>query len=276
MRQVMLYGVCTWIFGDEPLSSIFQRVARMGFDGVELLGDYERHNPRTVRTLLDAHGLKVFSLTPLDVDLAHPDPKIRNRALEYYLRLLDFAAEIGAPVVTCHGAVGRTRPIATLPEEEDLFLEGVIRIAERASVLGIKVALETLNRYESHLLNTTKRIKSFLARLNSPAVGILLDTYHMNIEEEDLISAIWEAQEHLILFHVADSNRRGLGKGHIPFIPIFRALRRTGYRGPVIVECTAPGPDPFSPQKGPGWKEALLEDIEDSLRFLNLLESLGS
>ncbi len=268
------HGVCTWIFGDESLPSVFERVARLGFDGVELLGDYGRYKPHEVRDLLGDHGLKVFSLTPLNVDLAHPDPRIRGDALEYYLRLLDFAAEIGALVVTCHGAVGRVRPIASLQEEEALFLEGVARIAEKAHRLGIKVALETLNRYESHLLNTVDRIKRFLERLDSPAVGILLDTYHMNIEEGDLISAIWEAQEYLILFHVADSNRRGLGRGHIPFVPIFRALRRTGYRGPVIVECTAPGPNPFDPRKGPGWREALVAELEASLRFLELLEDL--
>jgi len=71
---------------------------------------------------------------------------------------------------------------------------------------------------------------------------------------------------------VADSNRGGLGRGHIPFVPIFRALRLTEYTGPVIVECTAPGPDPFDPRKGPGWREALVAELEVSLRFLRALE----
>ncbi len=247
----------------------------MGFDGVELLGDCERYSPREIRTLLDDHGLRPLSLTPLDVDMAHPDPKIRNKAIEYYLRLLDFAAEIGAPTLACHGAVGRVRPITTLEEEETFFLEGVARIAERACTMDIKIALEVLNRYESHLLNTATQVKGVLERLDSPAVGVLLDTYHMNIEEADLVSAIWEVREYLILLHVADSNRRGIGKGHVPFVPIFRMLGRVGYRGPVILECTAPGPDPFTPEKGAGWKDLLIRELADSFSFLKLLEKLA-
>lgn len=267
-------GVCTWIFGDEPLRHLLERIAQMGFSGVELLGDLDKYNPRSVRKLLQDHGIKAFSLTPLNVDLAHPDSGIRKEALEYYLRLVDFAAEIGAFVVTCHGAVGRVKPHTTVEEEEKLFLECVAKIVEKASSSGVQVALELLNRYESHLLNNVSQAKAFLEKLDSHAVGILLDTYHMNIEEGEFVSAIWEAGEKLILFHVADSNRRGLGKGHIPWIPIFRALKQIGYQGPVIVECTAPGSDPFTPQKGEGWKEAVFQEALDSLRFLQLVENL--
>lgn len=270
----MEYGVCTWIFGDEPLASLFERIAQMGFAGVELLGDVDRYHPQSVRKLLQDHGLKAFSLTPLNVDLAHPDSGIRERALEYYLRLVDFAAEIGAPVITCHGAVGRVKPHTTVEEEERLFLECAAKIVDKASSLGIQVALELLNRYESHLLNNVSQAKAFLEKLGSHAVGFLLDTYHMNIEEGEFVSAIWEAGKRLVLFHVADSNRRGLGKGHIPWIPIFRTLKQIGYQGPVIVECTAPGPDPFTPQKGEGWKEAVFREALDSFRFLQLIEDL--
>ncbi len=261
-------GACTWIFGDTPLEEVAHGLSRLGYDGVELLGDPQGYPPQEARRILSDHGLEAFSLTPLDVDLAHPDPEVRRRALDYYLGLLDYAAELGAGVVSCHGRVGRVRPIASQAEEEKLFLEGVAHLAARAEGLGLRVALEVLNRYESHLLNTAAQALAVVEEVGSPALGVLLDTYHMNIEEADLPWTIRLVGGWLQLFHVADSNRRGVGRGHIPFPELLSALEGIGYRGPLIVECTAPGPDPFTPVKGPGWEEAVWGEVRAALDYL--------
>lgn len=261
-------GACTWIFGDTPLKEVARGLSRLGYDGVELLGDPSRYPPQKVKRLLAGHGLSVFSLTPLDVDLAHPDPGVRGRALDYYLELLEYGAELGAGVVACHGRVGRVRPIASQAEEERLFVEGAARLAARAEGVGLRLALEPLNRYESHLVNTVAQALAIVEVADSPALGVLLDTYHMNIEEADLPGAIREAGSRLLLFHVADSNRRAPGRGHIPFPELLAALEGIGYRGPLIVECTAPGPDPFTPIKGPGWEEAIWDEVRRSLGVL--------
>jgi len=261
-------GACTWIFGDSRLEEVAGGLARLGYDGVELLGDPQRYPGQEVRRVLADHGLEVFSLTPLDVDLAHPDPRVRKKALDYHLCLLDYAAQVGAPQVACHGQVGRVRPLATQQEEEGWFSEGIAKIADRAEQMGLRVAIEVLNRYESHLLNTAAQAKALVEGIGSPALGILLDTYHMNIEEADLPQAIREVGEWLFLFHVADSNRRAPGRGHIPFRQVLSALDEIGYSGPVIVECTAPGPDPFTPMKGPGWEEAVWDEVEAAITYL--------
>ncbi len=108
----MRYGVCTWIFGDEPLEETCIRLAAQGYDGVELPGDLGHYQPAVVRSILSAHGLAVLSITPANEDLAHPDRTVRGQALDYYLRLLDFAVAVGSPIASCHGAVGRVRAIA--------------------------------------------------------------------------------------------------------------------------------------------------------------------
>ena len=102
----MRYGVCNWIFGDEDLATTAAFLAQAGFDGVELKGDLESYRPAEVNRVLGDHGLAVLSLTPENVDLAHPDAGVRQEAVDYYLRLLDFAAAVGAPLVSCHGSVG--------------------------------------------------------------------------------------------------------------------------------------------------------------------------
>jgi sugar phosphate isomerase/epimerase len=270
----MRYGVCNWIFGDEDLAVTAAFLAQAGFDGLELKGDLQLYRPAHVVDVLGEHGLAVLSLTPEDVDLAHPESRVREEALDYYLRLLDFAAAVGAPVVSCHGAVGRVRALAAIEEEYAYLLAGVQRIAARAAELNLRLAMEVLNRYESHLLNTAAQAVQFVADVadvadvSAPNVGILLDAYHMNIEEADPAAAILDAGEHLILFHAADSNRQAVGRGHTDFLALMGALRRVGYAGDIVIECTAAGPDPFTPVKGPGWRDQVRRYAAESLKTL--------
>jgi len=281
----MRYGVCNWIFGDEDLATTAAFLAQAGFDGLELKGDLEAYRPASVNRVLDDHGLAVLSLTPEDVDLAHPDAGVRAEAVDYYLRLLDFAAAVDAPVVSCHGAVGRVRAVpsewpsegdevAGQEEEYGHLLAGVQRIAARAAELDLRLAMEVLNRYESHLLNTAGQAIRFVAELGVPGVGILLDAYHMNIEEADPVAAILDAGERLFLFHAADSNRQAVGRGHTDFLALTRALRRIGYAGDIVIECTAAGPDPFTPVKGPGWRDQVRRYAAESLRLLRAYAAL--
>jgi D-psicose/D-tagatose/L-ribulose 3-epimerase len=269
------YGVCNWVFGGQDLATTAAFLARVGFDGVELMGDLGLYWPVDVNTILSDHGLAVLSLTPEDVDLAHPDPGVRAEALDYYLRLLDFAVAVGAPVVSCHGAVGRVRALSDHNEEYEHLLDGVSHIGKRAAELNLHLAMEVLNRYESHLLNTAAQALEFVMRVGSPNVGILLDAYHMNIEEADLGAAILDAGERLFLFHVADSNRQAVGRGHTDFLALKRALWRVGYTGDVVIECTAAGPDPFTPVKGEGWRDEVGRYVEESLRLLRVYDSLN-
>jgi len=268
------YGVCNWIFGDEDLAATAAFLVKAGFDGVELKGDLELYRPAEVNAILGDHGLAVLSLTPDNVDLAHPDAGVRAEALDYYVRLLDFGAAVEAPVVSCHGAVGRVRALASQDEEYGHFLTGVRQVAARAAELNLRLAMEVLNRYESHLLNTATQALEFIEEVGAPNAGILLDAYHMNIEEMDPGAAILDVGERLFLFHAADSNRQAVGRGHTDFMALARALRRVGYTGDVVIECTAAGPDPFTPVKGAGWRDEVGRYAIESLRLLQAYNSL--
>jgi D-psicose/D-tagatose/L-ribulose 3-epimerase len=272
----MRYGVCTWIFGDQPLPEIAARLASMGYNGIELMGDLTRYHAQDVNTALSEHGLSVLSLTPENVDLAHPEEAVRQQALDYYWRLLDLASAVGNPIVCCHGAVGRIRAVTRYDEERRLFVESVRQVAERAQGAGLRIALEVLNRYESHLLNTTLEAQHLVHDVGLENVGILMDAYHMNIEEADLRSAILAARERLFLFHAADSNRQAVGRGHTDFRGILHTLHDIGYDGCIVVECTASGPDPFTPVKGIGWRAEVWKYVAESLQSLRQYELLTS
>ena len=246
-----------------PLGNICERLSALSFDGVELLGDLALYSAAEATSVLRDHGLRPFSLTPENVDLAHPDETVRQEALDYYLRLLAFAAELGEPLVSCHGYVGRVKPMATMAREYGWLVEAVCKIASQAEGLGLKMVFEVLNRYESHLVNTGEEALRLLNDVGQDNLGVLLDAYHMNIEERVPAETIRRVGERLWLYHMADSNRQAIGRGHTDFGAQLWALEDIGYDGPIIFECTAPGPDPFTPikdEKSRPWLEKYLAE----------------
>jgi sugar phosphate isomerase/epimerase len=261
-------GVCTWTFGDRPLAEIAERIAALGYDGLELAGDLSRYSAAEARRVAADSGLRIFSLTPANVDPAHPDPAVAQPAIEYFLHLVEFAAELGEPLISYHGFVGRVRPVAEHAAEERLLVEALRQVGAAAAGLGLRLTLEVLNRYESHLANTATDGLRLIEATELDNVGLLLDAYHMNIEEPDPAAALLAAGPRLWLYHVADSNRQGIGRGHTRFGEQMAALDEIGYGGPIIVECTAPGPDPFTPIKDQGslaWLERYLAETRQWL-----------
>ncbi|HUF39612.1 MAG TPA: sugar phosphate isomerase/epimerase [Anaerolineales bacterium] len=261
-------GVCTWTFGDLPLEHIARDASVLGFDGVELLGELNRYTAHEAKSILSDAEMDVFSLTPTDADLAHPDPEVRAAGVDYYRRLIEFAAELDGPLVSCHGLVGRVAAITDQASERSWLAESVAAIAAEAKAHGIRVVFEVLNRYETHTIHTCREAADLIEGLGADNVGILLDAYHMNIEESDPAGAIREAGDRLWLYHAADSNRQALGRGHTDFRSQLAALESIGYTGPIILECTAPGPNPFTPIKDDRSLALHRQYLSESLRLL--------
>jgi len=261
-------GICTWVFGDRSLDRVAEDVRRIGFDAVEVVADPQRVDAARARRTLAAHGLNVVSMTPCEADPAHPDPRTRSEAVDRYRRMLDLAASIGSPLLGFHGSVGRIRPLSSQHEEERLLLESGMAVADYAAAVGVHLAVEVLNRYESHLLNRCEQALDFVRQIDRAGVGILLDTYHMNIEEADPAVAVRAAGRALHLVHVADSNRRAIGRGHLDFGKLFGELDALDYRGPIAVETVAPTPDPFD-AAGKDEEYALaMDEAAETLRWL--------
>ena len=273
----MELGVCTWIFGDVALEHLLPAVAKCGVDGIELLSNLRPIEGARVRRLLADEGLSVFSLTPIDVDrhgqeidLAHPDDTIRQRSIDAYREMLDLAVSVGAPILACHGRVGRASAVTRQAEEEALFVDSIRQVAEHAASLDVRIACEVLNRYETHLARSVEAAIDLVSSVGVPGLGLLLDTYHMNIEEANLIESVAAAADRMILFHVADSNRRAPGRGHVPFSQLIEAVQAIGYRGPWIIECVPPSPNPFAVD--PESYERTLQEVTESSCYLRALE----
>lgn len=246
-------GVCAWIYGDAPLESTLARIAAAGYGGVELPGEPERWDPREIRRWLERYRLAPVALTAsckvpeTARDLAHPDPAIRSEAVTYVRKCLRFAAAVGAPLVQMLPS-GETRlsPITTREHEWRLSVEGMRTAAREAERLGIRIAIEPLNRYEAYLVTTMAAALAYLNDVAAPGVGTTLDLFHANIEEQTIGEAIRVAGPRLWHLHAADSNRLGLGRGHLNVPEVAGALREVGYTGAMVLEVVPPGTEPAS------------------------------
>jgi D-psicose/D-tagatose/L-ribulose 3-epimerase len=269
------FGVCAWIFGEAPLTETLGRIAAAGYDGVEIPGEPEAYRAAEVRRLLSRHGLAPLALTAscsvpeTRRDLAHPDPAIRDEAVGYIVGCLRFAAEIGAPLVQMLPS-GETRlfPLATQSQEWSWSVEGMGRAAHEAERLGVRICIEPLNRYEAYLVTTVEDGLAYLTAVGSPWVGLTLDLFHAGIEEPDPAKSIAAAGGRLWHLHVADTNRQGLGRGHLDLAAVTRALRDIGYAGSVVLEVMPPGPNPFRSIKDAESPQILDVYLRESLGLL--------
>lgn len=258
----MKYSISNWIYGDEPLRETFQRLKKYGYDGVELMAEPRHYDVAEINALCREFGLKVLSLAGMypwpteDRDLANPDPEVRKRAVGYLKECVDFAVAVGAPlIIVVPAAITRTAPLGQFKSEEEWMeaaerewnfaVESVRSAATYAEKKGILLAIEPINRYESFLVNSAEHGLRFISEVGSEAVRLHLDTFHMNIEEKDPPGAIRKAGELLVNFHVADSNREAVGRGHIDFRAIVKALKDINYQWTLALEPLPPVPDPY-------------------------------
>lgn len=249
-------GVCTWIFGAKILKRITRIIAEMGFDGVELYIDIHQTSPQTVKSVLADYGLEVFSMTPSNVDLGSCDRKTRLSALDYYKKLIDYGAELGNPIITCHEYI-QNQMGTDYAGTRDNLLTSCQELAVYAEKAKITLGFEPLNRYLCRFILNSSDVLSLLTEVNSPHLTVILDTYHGNLEEENLVKAIQRCGEKLSVYQIADSNRKGIGFGHTNFAEHFAALDQIKFSGPIILECA-------QPRQTPGSKEEI--DL-DELKF---------
>jgi sugar phosphate isomerase/epimerase len=179
------------------------------------------------------------------LSLTAADPSVRQAAVERLRQHIELAPSINAIVII--GLIrGTTAAGVTQPQAMFWLVQALQECAAVAAQKGVRLALEPINRYETDLINTVDEGLALLGEVGAPAetLGLLLDTFHMNIEEPSIEKSMRRAADCIFHFHVADSNRWYPGAGHLDFEHILSVLRDgVGYQGWVSAEML-PRPDP--------------------------------
>jgi D-psicose/D-tagatose/L-ribulose 3-epimerase len=244
------FGLSTFVlaspFSDADADA-FDRTAAMGYDLIEVcIEDPAILSAAWVAEQAERTGLEVSVCGAFGPgrDISSEDEETRASAAAYLRGCVDFAAAVGSPHVAgpMYATTGVTRMLDDdqRAAQRGRAADGLRAVADYAAERGIRLAIEPLNRFETDLVNTLQQGVELCELIDRPNVGLMIDTFHMNIEEKDLADAVTAAGSHV--FHVqASENDRGTpGSGHVPWEPFFAALDRIGYTGPIVVESFLP------------------------------------
>jgi sugar phosphate isomerase/epimerase len=218
------------------------KIARWRYDGVELaIRDPSQVDAGELERVLSAYSLVVPAIGTGQawgeegLSFVSDDPTVRATAIERIKSHISLAARLDAVVIL--GLIRGITPEGQARERSMAYLvEALQECTAAAAVEGVRFALEPLNRYETDLIHTIAEGLELVERVGAGNLGLLLDTFHMNIEEAVIEEGIRACGDRIFHFHVADSNRWYPSAGHLDFESILSALFATGYRGFVSGE----------------------------------------
>ncbi|MDZ4765879.1 MAG: sugar phosphate isomerase/epimerase family protein [Chloroflexota bacterium] len=243
----MRFGVNSWVWVSPLTTDELRRLAplvkNMGFDWFEIpienVGDLDYGIGAQI---LRDHGLGVSACAAMggDRDLIHPDGAIRANGMSYIRQCIEALQTLGGAnlVGPIYSAVGRTWQAT--PDERardiDLLVKQLGELAVYASDHGCVLGIEPLNRFETSFINTAAQGIEVVDRVDHVGCKLMLDTFHMNIEEKSLGAAIRAAGSRLVHFHACENDRGAPGSGNVTWDEVAGALKAVGYDGPIVIE----------------------------------------
>jgi D-psicose/D-tagatose/L-ribulose 3-epimerase len=250
MALDVTFGVSTWLwtspFNRETIA-LFPKIKSYGYDAVEIpVEDPALIDLDLVKKALADQGLKAIICGAFGPsrDLTHDDPAFHQTCFTYLDSCLEIASELGAGFVAgpMYSAVGKARLVA--PEQRkvewDRAVSNLRKVCRRAGEFGLDLAIETLNRFETDLINTSEDLMRLIGDINEPQAKAVLDGFHLNIEEPDLESAIRRVGDKLIHVQVSENYRGTPGTGQTNWAAWKRGLEAIDYRGTISIESFTP------------------------------------
>jgi sugar phosphate isomerase/epimerase len=218
------------------------KIAAWGYDGVELaVRDPSLVNAGRLERVVVDNGLVVPAIGTGQawgeegLSFTSDDPAVRAAAIERISSHVPLAQRLDALIIL--GLIRGITPDGQTHEQSmEYLVEAIQKCAAAAAGTGVRFALEPMNRYETDLVHTAADGLELIQRVGADNFGLLLDTFHMNIEEADIGESIRACSDRIFHFHVADSNRWYPGAGHLDFSSILDELEETGYGGFVSGE----------------------------------------
>lgn len=241
-------------FPDPAVGATFEERAaylrEIGCDAMEIWGEGLDGQVERVKRVLKSTGLTVSTIcSGFRGCLLSPERESREMALGDMKKLMSIGGELGAlgmvmvPYFSFMPRIKDLLPYKSAMELQfDVLYDMLHRLGEHGEKVGCKVLLEPVNRYETHMINRVAQAVEVCEKISSKGVGIIADTFHMNIEEKNLAETFRKYGKFIDHIHLVDSNRFLPGQGHTDFGPVFAALKEVGYKNSVSFECFVDGP----------------------------------
>ena len=240
----MKYGMNLLLWNGEvndELLLVSEKLKSMGYDGVELPMynldlDYESFGRQ-----FDDIGLERTAVTVRteDDNPISSDAKMRAKGVDVTKRAIDCCAAAGVTLLAgpFHSALGYFSGKGPTADEWKWGVESMREVAEHAGDVGMKLATEPLNRFECYLLNTQVDAARFVREVDHPALGMMYDTFHANIEEKNIDDAIAAGGDKLFHLHISENDRSTPGAGNIRWDDTFDAIKKHGYDQWLTIEA---------------------------------------
>lgn len=241
MKTSMNLLLWTAAAGEEHVPLVKQ-IKSWGFDGVELPMFSVDGSPwKMYSKLLKDVGLgaSVVAVLPQDTSLISESASERQGAVDFIKGCIDSCVTLGAHTLCgpLYHPVGKLAGRGPTDDERARCIEGLRVVGEHAQQSGVAIAVEALNRFETYFLNSQEDAAALVSAVNVPAVGLLYDTFHSNIEEKSISNAITDAAPHMKLVHISANDRATPGEDHVLWQETFDSLRRVGYDGWLVIEA---------------------------------------
>lgn len=240
----MKFGVNTFIwsamFGANEIK-LLPTIREKGFDGVEVpMFGADKIHPSTIRKAVEANQLECnfCSVFPRPFSLISDLPEVRQQTRTHLSDCVKAAAEAGSKLIAgpLYSPVGLLPGRRRTPDEWRWAIDGYQQIGDTLASYGVTIAIEPLNRFETYFLNTAADAVRLCEEINHPNVGILFDTFHANIEEKDIATALRSTGKHLRHFHACENDRGTPGSGHVEWASTLSELKAMGYDQWVTIE----------------------------------------
>ncbi len=250
MALNVTFAVSTWLwtspFNKETVK-LFPKIKSYGYDAVEIpVEDPALIDIDWVKKALADNGLSpvICGAFGTSRDLTHDDPAFHKTCFDYLDSCFQIASELGAGFVAgpMYSAVGKARLVS--PEQKKIEWNRAVtnlrKVSNRAGEFGLEIAIETLNRFETDLINTADELMQLITDINEPQAKAILDGFHMNIEEPSIEHAIKAVGDKLIHVQVSENYRGTPGTGQTNWAAWKRGLEAINYQGVISIESFTP------------------------------------
>ncbi|WP_053970358.1 sugar phosphate isomerase/epimerase [Mangrovimonas sp. ST2L15] len=269
----MTLATISWTFGLDDLDELFTKVKEIGYTGLQFCGDFKKYKAEEVVAKSKEYGIALTSYDPLSCKPDTDEDATLEKSVAFYKQVIDYALALGVPMSTLQGLSFWTKNQPNYEASMEQIAQAVKQLSDYAKGKNILLSYEACCHYEVPQAQTADELLRIYKDAGSPSnVKLVLDSFHMNITEKDMISPIKAIGGDLLYsYHVSDSGRGGIGTGHIDYLAQFNTLKEVGFNDLlcfeiVIAECR--------PYKLPMNKEQMEEFVKQSKYSLNIWKTM--